>query len=82
LINEGVNELTAKLSCDIGPFNVTKYDSEMLMVYLRRTKGHPINRPPMILHVEKLWHTEGSVKGITKTLFLQSLLKQKRFLLY
>jgi hypothetical protein len=27
LINEGVNELTAKLSCDIGPFNVTKYDS-------------------------------------------------------
>jgi hypothetical protein len=27
LINEGVNELTAKLTCDIGPFNVTKYDS-------------------------------------------------------
>jgi hypothetical protein len=27
LINEGVNELTAKLSCDIGPFNFTKYDS-------------------------------------------------------
>jgi hypothetical protein len=27
LINEGINELTAKLSCDIGPFNVTKYDS-------------------------------------------------------
>jgi hypothetical protein len=27
LISEGVNELTAKLSCDIGPFNVTKYDS-------------------------------------------------------
>jgi hypothetical protein len=27
LIDEGVNELTAKLSCDIGPFNVTKYDS-------------------------------------------------------
>jgi hypothetical protein len=27
LINEGVNELTAKLSCDIGPFNVTKYNS-------------------------------------------------------
>ena len=27
LINEGVNELTAKLSCDVGPFNVTKYDS-------------------------------------------------------
>jgi hypothetical protein len=27
LINEGVNDLTAKLSCDIGPFNVTKFDS-------------------------------------------------------
>jgi hypothetical protein len=27
LITKGVNELTAKLSCDIGPFNVTKYDS-------------------------------------------------------
>jgi hypothetical protein len=27
LISEGANELTAKLSCDIGPFNVTKYDS-------------------------------------------------------
>jgi hypothetical protein len=27
LISEGVNELTAKLSCDIGPFNATKYDS-------------------------------------------------------
>ncbi len=27
LINEGTNELTAKLSCDIGPFNLTKYDS-------------------------------------------------------
>jgi hypothetical protein len=27
LISEGVNGLTAKLSCDIGPFNVTKYDS-------------------------------------------------------
>jgi hypothetical protein len=27
LISGGVNELTAKLSCDIGPFNVTKYDS-------------------------------------------------------
>jgi hypothetical protein len=27
LISEGINELTAKLSCDIGPFNSTKYDS-------------------------------------------------------
>lgn len=27
LISEGTNELTAKLSCDIGPFNSTKYDS-------------------------------------------------------
>jgi hypothetical protein len=27
LINEGINELTAKLSYDIGPFNATKYDS-------------------------------------------------------
>jgi hypothetical protein len=27
LIREGINELTAKLSCDIGPFNATKYDS-------------------------------------------------------
>ena len=27
LIYEGVNELTAKLCCDIGYFNVTKYDS-------------------------------------------------------
>jgi hypothetical protein len=27
LISEGANELTAKLSCDIGPFNSTKYDS-------------------------------------------------------
>lgn len=27
LIAEGSNELTAKLSCDIGPFNSTKYDS-------------------------------------------------------
>ena len=27
LINEGTNELTAKLSCDVGPFNSTKYDS-------------------------------------------------------
>ena len=27
LISEGTNELTAKLSCDIGPFNATKYDS-------------------------------------------------------
>ena len=27
LINVGLNELTAKLSCDIGHFNVTKYDS-------------------------------------------------------
>ena len=27
LITEGPNELTAKLSCDIGPFNSTKYDS-------------------------------------------------------
>jgi hypothetical protein len=27
LINESVNELTAKLSCDTGPFNFTKYDS-------------------------------------------------------
>jgi len=26
-ISEGTNELTAKLSCDIGPFNSTKYDS-------------------------------------------------------
>ena len=24
LISEGINELTAKLSCDIGPFNATK----------------------------------------------------------
>ena len=27
LISEGTNELTAKLSCDLGPFNSTKYDS-------------------------------------------------------
>ena len=27
VISEGTNELTAKLSCDIGPFNSTKYDS-------------------------------------------------------
>jgi hypothetical protein len=27
LISEGMNELTAKLSCDVGPFNSTKYDS-------------------------------------------------------
>jgi hypothetical protein len=27
VISEGENELTAKLSCDIGPFNSTKYDS-------------------------------------------------------
>ena len=27
LISEGANELTAKLSCDIGPFNSTKYYS-------------------------------------------------------
>lgn len=27
VIGEGTNELTAKLSCDIGPFNSTKYDS-------------------------------------------------------
>ena len=27
LISEGMNELTAKLSCDLGPFNSTKYDS-------------------------------------------------------
>ena len=27
LISEGANELTAKLSCNIGPFNFTKYDS-------------------------------------------------------
>ena len=27
LIGEGTNELTAKLSCDFGPFNSTKYDS-------------------------------------------------------
>jgi hypothetical protein len=27
LISEGTNELTAKLSCDIGPFNSTKYNS-------------------------------------------------------
>jgi hypothetical protein len=27
IISEGTNELTAKLSCDIGPFNSTKYDS-------------------------------------------------------
>jgi hypothetical protein len=27
MINEGTNELTAKLSCDIGPFNSTKFDS-------------------------------------------------------
>jgi hypothetical protein len=27
LINEGTNDLTAKLSCDVGPFNYTKYDS-------------------------------------------------------
>ena len=27
VITEGTNELTAKLSCDIGPFNSTKYDS-------------------------------------------------------
>jgi hypothetical protein len=25
--SEGTNELTAKLSCDVGPFNSTKYDS-------------------------------------------------------
>jgi hypothetical protein len=27
LIGEGENELTAKLSCDLGPFNLTKFDS-------------------------------------------------------
>jgi Bacterial Ig domain len=27
LISEGANELTAKLSCDVGPFNSTKYYS-------------------------------------------------------
>lgn len=27
IITEGTNELTAKLSCDVGPFNSTKYDS-------------------------------------------------------
>lgn len=27
LISEGTNELTAKLSCDMGPFNLTKFDS-------------------------------------------------------
>jgi hypothetical protein len=27
LIGEGENELTAKLSCDIGPFNFTRFDS-------------------------------------------------------
>jgi hypothetical protein len=27
VISEGTNELTAKLSCNIGPFNSTKYDS-------------------------------------------------------
>jgi hypothetical protein len=27
LISEGTNELTAKLSCDVGPLNFTKYDS-------------------------------------------------------
>jgi hypothetical protein len=27
LISEGTNELTAKLACDVGPFNSTKYDS-------------------------------------------------------
>jgi len=27
MISEGMNELTAKLSCDICPFNSTKYDS-------------------------------------------------------
>ena len=27
LMGEGANELTAKLSCDIGPFNFTKFDS-------------------------------------------------------
>ena len=27
LISEGTNELNAKLSCDVGPFNSTKYDS-------------------------------------------------------
>ena len=27
LMSEGANELTAKLSCDIGPFNFTKFDS-------------------------------------------------------
>jgi hypothetical protein len=31
LINEGANELTAKLSCDIGPFNSTKYYSVNIM---------------------------------------------------
>jgi hypothetical protein len=52
----------------------------MLMVYLRRTKGHPINRPPRILHVEKLWHTEGSVEGITKTPFLPVFVEAKKVL--
>jgi hypothetical protein len=27
LISEGTNELTAKLSCDIGPFNFIRFDS-------------------------------------------------------
>ena len=43
LISEGINELTAKLSCDIGPFNATKYDS----VY-RRLKSGENNMDPNI----------------------------------
>ena len=46
-INEGVNKLTAKLSCDIGPFNVTKYDSvDVNGMPSERANDDPINRPP------------------------------------
>ena len=27
VISEGENDLTAKLSCDLGPFNLTRFDS-------------------------------------------------------
>jgi hypothetical protein len=31
LISEGANELTAKMSCDTDPFNLTKFDSVNVM---------------------------------------------------
>jgi hypothetical protein len=35
LVGEGENELTAKLSCDLGPFNFTKFDSVDVTGFLR-----------------------------------------------